>query len=594
MRTEENKGYPLVRFSLVTVLILSACLLPLAAGAAEPVSAQLDRSPPFSLVVLASRLTGADDVTVIDLKSLEAAGAVTVGDALRLAPEVRILRYGRGSDVETIGIKGMGTAQAAVFLDGAPLPATGVASIFDVPLADVERIEIAKGDPAAFGGGGAIRIVTKGASLPSAGYVTSPSRFPHRDILAIDGGTIGKTRYLFTVAHASTQATGPDHSDRERYVRFRLERELPSSSQVSAGFTWTLTEWDAPLIQESPSPLAHGYRDLAAGDVAWMKEMSSGVLEARGYAQRAREIDEAISGSPSQDDVSVGGEIRATLETRAGEAVFGAAARRESDQSRSTYAANLFAKLSRPFGESAQATFGGQFNLVPNLDPVFSPSVQVKLLPFHHTAMRASLSHAVRPVTLEDLQAHAGGSVPLRAQSGWRYELGLSHRLSWGLLDVDLFRERSSDRIYWLPDAKGVRRPQNLEETVTQGVDLSASAPLTGDWSSFVGWRWTSDKDARTGQALPFAPRHELRWGLRYQGGATRGSLELRVVGPRFADAGSTLPAQTMANGRIVHAAGRHIDLFAEGYNLFDAREVDTAHGGPAGRTLMIGASWNF
>ena len=52
-------------------------------------------------------------------------GATTVGDALRLSPEVLILRYGRGGAIESIGIKGMGAAQAAIFLDGAPVPAKG-------------------------------------------------------------------------------------------------------------------------------------------------------------------------------------------------------------------------------------------------------------------------------------------------------------------------------------------------------------------------------------------------------------------------------------------------------------------------------------
>lgn len=579
---------------LVATLIMSAFALSIAVHAAEPVNAELEDAPPFSLVVLARRLIGAGSVTALDLKSLEAAGATTVGDALRLSPEVLILHYGRGGAIESIGIKGMGAAQAAIFLDGAPVPAKGAAPLLDAPLAGIERIEIVKGDPAAVGNGGAIHIITKGANRLEASYVGSSSRFPHRDIVASDSGSIGAARYFVSVAH-SNQPALPGQSDRQRYMSFRLQRELPSSSsQLSAGFTWTLTEWGAPLVDESPAPLAEGYRDLAAGDVTWMRELSAGVVEARGYAQRTRELDEPLVDSPPQDEVTVGGEIRATLETAAGETVVGATFRRESDDVRSTFAANLFAKLSRPFGDFAQASFGGQFHLLPDHDPAFSPSAQISLLPFPQTAARASIAHAVRPVTLDELQAYDGEADPLRPQSAWRYELGLSHQLSWGVIDVDVFRAHASDRIYWLPDGNGVRRPQNLVETITQGVDITASAPLTSALTSFVGWRWTSDKDAVTKKSLPFVPEHELRWGIRYQGQATRGNFELRFLGPRSNGTGATLPAAALATGRIVHAAGRNLDLFAEGHNLFDVKETSEQHGASSGRKLMVGASWAF
>lgn len=596
-RTVRTKGQ---RFSwwatfLVATLIMSAWSLSTEVHAAEPVSAELEDVPPFSLIVLARRLIGAaGSVTALDLKSLEAAGATTVGDALRLSPEVLILRYGRGGAIESIGIKGMGAAQAAIFLDGAPVPAKGAATLLDVPLAGIERIEIVKDDPAALGNGGAIHLVTKGASRLEASYAGSSSRFPHRDIVATDSGAIGEARYFASVAHTAEPAL-PGQNDRQRYVSFRLQRELPtSSSQLAAGFTWTLTEWGAPLMDESPAPLAEGYRDLAAGDVTWMRELAAGIVEARGYAQRIRELNEPLVDSPPQDDVTLGGEIRATLETGAGEAVVGAAARRESDDVRSTFAASLFAKLSRPFGDFAQASVGGQFNLLPHLGPAFSPSVQISVLPFPQTTARASIAHAVRPVALEELQAHDGKADPLRPQSAWRYELGLSHQLSWGLIDVDVFREHASDRIYWLPDGNGVRRPQNLDETVTQGVDVTASAPLSSALTSFVGWRWTSDKDAVTGESLPLVPEHELRWGIRYQGQATRGNFELRFLGPRSNGTGATLPATALASGRIVHAAGRNLDLFAEGHNLFDVQEDGEQHGASSGRKLMIGASWAF
>src|SRR5690606_41125035 len=65
---------------------VQTCALPIS------VNAELEDAPPFSLVLLARRLIGAGSVTALDLKSLQAAGATTVGDALRLSPEVLILR----------------------------------------------------------------------------------------------------------------------------------------------------------------------------------------------------------------------------------------------------------------------------------------------------------------------------------------------------------------------------------------------------------------------------------------------------------------------------------------------------------------------
>jgi vitamin B12 transporter len=109
-------------------------------------------------------------VTVIDREEIEASGARTVADLLRLTPGVDVTGNGTRGGFTTAQIRGGDPNFTLVLLDGVPLndPTYQVGDAFDLeglPTAAVERIEIVRGPLSAVYGStglaGAIHIMTR-------------------------------------------------------------------------------------------------------------------------------------------------------------------------------------------------------------------------------------------------------------------------------------------------------------------------------------------------------------------------------------------------------------------------------------------------
>lgn len=143
-------------------------------------------------------------VTVIDTR--EASERVdTVAGVLSETVGVQVKNWGGMGGFSTVSIRGSSASQVQVFLDGVPLnrAVTGVTNIADLPLDNIEYIEVFRGfTPADFGAsgiGGVINLVTR-KDLEQR-YVTSVSYGYYQTLKAnaMAAGPIGPVR-LFVFA----------------------------------------------------------------------------------------------------------------------------------------------------------------------------------------------------------------------------------------------------------------------------------------------------------------------------------------------------------------------------------------------------------
>ncbi|MFL6198993.1 MAG: TonB-dependent receptor plug domain-containing protein [Thermoanaerobaculia bacterium] len=150
-----------------------------AAGAQEP-SAEVQKPVGTfyeTATVQARPLSAATgSVTVIDREAIEASGARTVGELLRLAPGVSVTTNGRGG-ASVAMIRAGEPNFTLVLLDGVALndPTYQVGDVFNLeglPTAGIERIEIVRGPLSSFYGStglaGAVQIFTRSGGKPSA------------------------------------------------------------------------------------------------------------------------------------------------------------------------------------------------------------------------------------------------------------------------------------------------------------------------------------------------------------------------------------------------------------------------------------------
>jgi vitamin B12 transporter len=138
-------------------------------------------SPPLDKVsepvlITASRLSTASatlrDAVVITRDEIEAAGPITLGELLQRKAGVELRATGGPGQPESIFIRGAGSAQTLVLVDGMRVGSAtaGTTPVEHIPLEMIERIEVVKGPLSSLYGsdaiGGVIQVFTRGKAVP--------------------------------------------------------------------------------------------------------------------------------------------------------------------------------------------------------------------------------------------------------------------------------------------------------------------------------------------------------------------------------------------------------------------------------------------
>lgn len=157
--------------------LFSLLLLATAAGAQEPsAELQIPAETFYETATVQARplSSAAGSVTVIEREAIEASGARTVGDLLRLAPGVSVTTNSRGG-FSAAHIRAGEPNFTLVLLDGVPLndPTYQVGDAFNLeglPTAGIERIEIVRGPLSSFYGStglaGVVQVFTHDGGKP--------------------------------------------------------------------------------------------------------------------------------------------------------------------------------------------------------------------------------------------------------------------------------------------------------------------------------------------------------------------------------------------------------------------------------------------
>jgi len=100
-------------------------------------------------------------------EDIRKSGAKTVGDALKTLPDVTVSAATAGNANESVTMQGMGNGYVKIMIDGVSVSTdiSGATPIFQIPVENIERIEVIKGADAVLYGseamGGVINIITK-------------------------------------------------------------------------------------------------------------------------------------------------------------------------------------------------------------------------------------------------------------------------------------------------------------------------------------------------------------------------------------------------------------------------------------------------
>src|SRR5688572_24413189 len=139
------------------------------------------------------------DALVITRAELDAAGPLSLGEYLERRAGVELRATGGPGQPQGLFIRGAGSAQTLVLVDGLRVGSAtvGTTAIEHIPLEMIERIEVVKGPLSSLYGsdaiGGVVQVFTRGKQVPhlfaSAAYGSDNDRRIAAGASAVDGDT---------------------------------------------------------------------------------------------------------------------------------------------------------------------------------------------------------------------------------------------------------------------------------------------------------------------------------------------------------------------------------------------------------------------
>ncbi len=565
---------------------------------------ELDR-----IVVTATRTAQAEDetlasVTVIDREQIDRLQPASLPELLRGMPGIAIANNGGPGKQSSVFVRGASGSQVLVLVDGIRIgsASAGLVAFQDIPVDQIERIEIARGPFSSLYGsealGGVIQIFTRrpeGAFSPHASAAIGS--FGMRRGSAGIAGKHGNGWYSITAAHEETDGINAcrgsgtlfagcftDEPDDDGYRN--------DSVSVQGGYRFN-DAWDAEariLRAEGSNEYDGGFSNeadvvqQAAGArlryapdkrIALTLDVARSVDESDDYknGRFVSRFDTHRDLASLQADIGAGGGLYSVGFDWQRDAVDG---RITFDETQRINRA-VFGQWQQDFGaHSLQASlrrddnsqFGGETTGSLRWGVDLNPAL--KLVASYGTAYRAP--------TFNDLYFPNFSNPTLRPETSRSAELALrgTHaRLDWSLA---AYRTRADDLITF---DSATFLPANVARAQIRGAEATVAVSIAG-WS-FNGNLTRLDPRNESagrnfGNLLPRRPSQSARLDVDRSFGAVSIGSSVNAAGERYDDLANRtrLPGYATTDLRIGYTLNDDWTMQANAANVFD-REYETA-----------------
>jgi iron complex outermembrane recepter protein len=377
-------------------------------------------------------------IAVLTSEDLRRSGASSIPDALRLVPGLQVAAVdGNRWAVSARGFNSLYANKLLVLIDGRSIYNATYSGVFwdmqDVPLENIDRIEVIRGPGAALWGAnavnGVINIITKAARLTQGAYVaTSAGSLDRGSITARYGGTIGPhsyyrvtTKYLNRGQTVSNGGVPPNDAWQMGLAQFRLDTKLSATDAIvtSVGFaTGDMGQSRQMVTGVMPWDQAPLTEPVHAKDINARFRWNRTISSASDLSVQASFEDTDRSETLIGTTVTVGSiEFQHHVRTGRHDIVWGAGQRVTSDRERTTFGfgmtpnrarvalTNLFAQDQIALiPDRLQVTVGSKFEYVSIGDAVHvQPNVRLSYTPTRGQTIWGAVSEAVRTPSRNEL-----------------------------------------------------------------------------------------------------------------------------------------------------------------------------------------------
>jgi vitamin B12 transporter len=626
-----RRALPLRPCALAVLSLAAAC----AAHAEQPMQplllARNARVPSLQdMVVTATRTEQplsdlVADVSIVDRETIEASGATGMADLLARLPGVEMARNGGMGSTTSVYLRGAETRFTAVYIDGVRVDSqsTGGAQWEQIPLAQIERIEVLRGPAAAVYGsdaiGGVIQLFTRkgeGAAAPYVG-VGLGSQGTRKLEAGISGaaGVDKALDYSLGLAHARSdgfdaKTSGAHNPDRDGYRNTSAHARL--GYQINAHH-----KLDATLLA---SQLNSGYDNSGYKPASPVDDRNHSRLRTAGlnwaaqwteaYSTRVSVTDSSTHYETTPSPYRTETDLRGYLwqnEYRLGAHRFSAALERREDHLYNPALDAWSTTLDRSRSQDALAlgygyNAGGhtvQLNVRHDDDSEFGGKGTGSLAYGYAITPQwratASVGTAFRAPTLYQRFSQYGVA-SLLPETSHNAELGLRYVQGRSSFSATVYRNRLSNLILFSGAgacASTFGCYANVARAQYEGLTLAASHHWAGvQWNGSIDLQ--NPRDLDSGKQLRRRAKRHATFGADTQiAGWTLGA-ELQASGRRFENDANTqvLGGYTLVNLYASTRLARDYTLLARIDNLGDkAYELARTYATP-GRTLYVGLKW--
>ncbi len=528
------------------------------------------------------------DVRVIDQAAIDQAGPISLTELLQRQGGVEIAANGGPGQLSSVFIRGSNANHAVVLIDGVRVNSAtaGTNALENIPLSQIERIEVLRGPASSLYGadaiGGVIQIFTKQHDRTSARAGTGT--WSTHEASAGFGRHVGATAlslqagYFDSHSFSATNANLPSNYD--------PDNDPYRNKNISAGVSQDLAPGHSVAVRVLHSDGSTHYDDFGNTDAIDHQRLTSAAVESRNristqwsslvrlaYGADHRSDEAAFPFHFNTDQTQVtwqndfgalGGQLAAGVDWRmenvGSDTVFDRTRRHESSLFAS-YAASLDPHL---FQASLRSDNDSQFGKrsTGNLGYGYRVTPELRLAALAGTAFKAP--------TFNDLYYPGFSNPNLKPEQSDSAETSARFARGGLSLTATVFENRIRDLIQF---DFATSAPINVASARNRGATFGTG--FTADiWHVDVEWTHQNPVDTATGDLLPRRARNFASGSVGYAAGSWRAGLAVVSSGERFDNAFSSPPPRlggyTLINLYAAYALTPELSLSARLNNAAD------------------------
>ena len=582
------------------------------------------------IVVTASKIEqlykhSTQNISIITSKDLEFTGIDEITEVLDLLPSVDILEYGSSGSTRSVHTRGASSTQVLTLIDGRPVntPRDGATDFSQIPLSNIERIEVLRGPASSIYGadaiGGVINIITKSGKEKMQTEVLSKfGSFSTKHTYLTHGYKIKNFDYLLSYDYFASHG----HRDNSDYlsnnINTKFGYQFNKDNRITASCGYYNSEVGTPGLVSNPDLDDRQEAFKKYIDLTYTGKLLEGqniLLKLFHNFDRLEFIEtfDPLDKTTNQTKVyGMDAQISQTFfnifRTAIGTS-FQENRLNSSGSGKHTY--NLkgaYFESETDFLKLGTLKFGARWDDYSNFGDRISPSVSCEFWLFDTFKLHALAAKSFRAPTFNDLYwpredygapwGGVEGNPNVGPEKAISYEAGLSGYLfNKFKTDITLFKTKLKDLIEWTVDNNWWWRPQNVSSATIKGVEFETEFVLKEYLKANFNYTYLEAKDTNTKKWLIYRPRHLYKFKFIYSP-TSKFELGLSTIykTKRFANADNTvhLKHYCVPNLNFIYRINKNVQIDFEVNNIFDRMYQEERDYSMPGRAFYGGMKISF